>query len=164
MRSARTNELYKVKNVKLQNSDQAKSALCDKCINCQQGPSISRKNDGDNAYRHDDKNNYLDGNVQYNRGVVDGGSYSAHGYGVVQNLPSSCVHCSQNVYSSQGPLGQGSGFIGGLVSPCQTFTIGSVPMVQYHHPFGTGYPIQYQGHNTLPHCGKYDTIYRKRLR
>lgn len=151
LRSARTHSFHEIKRTKsdIVENDKVQNS---KCSNCQS----SWKNDGD-------KNSYVEGSVQYNMGHVDGGTYSTHSYGVVQSMPGSCVHCSQNggLYSSQGPLSQSSSFIGGimgqpgsLVSPCQTFTIGSVPMVQYHHPFGTGYPIQYQSHNTLPHCGK----------
>ncbi|VDI08249.1 Hypothetical predicted protein [Mytilus galloprovincialis] len=160
MRAARTHSFPEAKiktNIasSIDTSNISKDKKDEKCVNCQKGLNEKSKKDSSNSYKQDDKNSsaYTDSNVQYNMGHVESGGYSTHSYGVIQNLTGTCVHCSQNMYSSQGPSGFMMGQPGGLVSPCPTFTIGSVPMVQYHHPFSAGYPIQYQSHNTLPHCG-----------
>ncbi|XP_063426263.1 uncharacterized protein LOC134710040 [Mytilus trossulus] len=160
MRAARTHSFPEAKmktNIasSIDTNNISKDKKDEKCVNCQKGLNEKSKNDSRSSYKQDDKNSstYTDNNVQYNMGHVESGGYSTHSYGVIQNLTGTCVHCSQNMYSSQGPSGFMMGQPGGLVSPCPTFTIGSVPMVQYHHPFSAGYPIQYQSHNTLPHCG-----------
>ncbi|XP_052107022.1 uncharacterized protein LOC127739365 isoform X2 [Mytilus californianus] len=160
MRAARTHSFPEAKTKSnIANSiDTSKDQNGAKCVNCQNALTGQSKIDSSNSHKQDDKSagTYIDSNVQYNMGHIESGNYSTHSYGVIQNLTGTCVHCSQNMYSSQGPSGFIGGIMGqpgGLVSPCPTFTIGSVPMVQYHHPFSAGYPIQYQSHNTLPHCG-----------
>ncbi|CAC5363901.1 Bromo adjacent homology domain-containing 1 protein [Mytilus coruscus] len=163
MRAARTHSFPEAKTKSniassTDTCDTSKDQNGAKCVNCQKALTGQSKNDSSNSHKQDDRSagTFKDSNVQYNMGHVESGTYSTHSYGVIQNLTGTCVHCSQNMYSSQGPSGFIGGIMGqpgGLVSPCPTFTIGSVPMVQYHHPFSAGYPIQYQSHNTLPHCG-----------